>query len=742
MSMHPSPRGKDNLKEKGNFLLNDAVRTYLHLRDAQKRNSGETVSDLSAKITSIEQDATPKRDEGSPISKSTAPLMLESTVEDEPVKTRNIWIIGSIMALIWICIVGSVYYLVFVLGTNDTRLASWPMLAHGIIAFLPAALILMFCYLMTRFSRLSAQTRSVIDAADRITRPDETAQARATHLASAVRSQIISVDSELAAALDRLAGMENVLRGHVSALTDSHVTATQQTHNISDQLTEQRTALKTLTGSFDERMASLSHMLTEHNERLSSSTHVAEQKIQEARVSVEGAAAKINASSEIVRDNAMSASKTLDESHTKIAKLGDDIRAQSETLGELNSRHADDMKSLLEQLRQEQQELEASIEERLSRLREMSLSAKVSTESLNDASEAGRQTVEALAKSATLADSAVKERFAEMEEMVRYSNSRAESISDRAAKRVRDSLALTRMEIGRIEDDMHALESRMSRSADQPEELVVEPRSSWRKNLLRFRPLTGQSPIVDVDVDAETEDATNVPHLSLNEPEPTVEDLVLTSEEPPQITPEPSPEPLLLDIPQPETEPQVTQDLSLDVQDQPMLSMPELKDDVLSPVLETTLPQTLRKKQGKSGWSWRGFLGGIDEEVTPQSTPIKSTSKMSLDERKADIIARLKAVSLAPNSVVDEGCVIEAVNTRKFKGAADMREVISLRLPAEITHLRSAFSTDPDLKAAADDFAQRFYQVLGAVSSDRESLRETMQTEAGRAFILCDTALG
>ena len=644
------------------------------------------------------------------------------------------------MALIWIGIVGAVYYFTFVAPASSAPLSSWPMLTHSVIALLPAALILLLCAVMSRLSALSAQTRGVIHAVDLITRPDDAAQTRATSLASAVRSQIISVDSELTAALDRLAGMENVLRGHVSALTDSHVTATQQTHNISDQLTEQRTALKDLTGSFDERMASLSHMLTEHNERLSSSTHVAEQKIQEARVSVEGAAAKINASSEIVRDNAMSASKTLDESHSKIAKLGDDIRAQSEALGDLNSRHAEDMKSLLAQLQQEQQDLEASIEERLSRLREMSLSAKVSTESLNDASEAGRQTVEALAKSATLADSAVKTRFAEMEEMVRYSNSRAESISDRAAKRVRDSLALTRMEIGRIEDDMHALESRMTSRAEKPDELIVESRSSWRKNLLRFRPLTGQSPIVDVE--PETPDIVEVPQLSFSEPEPTVEDLVLTSEEPPQVKPESKPEPVTLDIPQPVVEPTVAPDLSLDVEQQPILSMPELESDVLSPVVETVVPQSLRKKKEKSGWSWRGFLGGIDDDAAPQARPAQATSQISFEDRKTDIIARLSAISLAPNSIVDEGCVIEAVNTRKFKGAADMREVVNLRLPSEITHLRRAFAADPDLHSAADDFAQRYYQLLGNISSDREQLRETMQTEAGRAFILCDTALG
>ena len=705
------------------------------------------MSDISAKITSIEQGAKKAGDKVTSISQTApkpSPAVTRSNndFQNEDVSTRGIWILGILMALIWIGIVAAVYYFTFVAAAENAPLAGWPMLTHSVIAILPAVLILLICSVLSKLTALSAQTRGVINAVDLITRPDDAAQERAAHLASAVRSQIISVDSELSAALDRLAGMENVLRGHVSALTDSHVTATQQTHNISDQLTEQRTALKDLTGSFDDRMASLSHMLTEHNERLSSSTHVAEQKIQEARVSVEGAAAKINASSEIVRDNAMSASQTLDESHTKIAKLGDDIRAQSEALGELNSRHADDMKSLLEQLRQEQQDLEASIEERLSRLREMSLSAKVSTESLNEASEAGRQTVEALAQSATLADSAVKERFAEMEEMVRYSNSRAESISDRAAKRVRDSLALTRMEIGRIEDDMHALESRMSGRAGAPEELVVETRSSWRKNLLRFRPLTGLSPIVDIEAAPHSsDDVTEASSIQLGDPEPTVEDLALSSEEIATPESQQAPEPEILDIPEPAPSSAIeTDDLIFDIENDPSLPLPEPKPDLLSPVSPQSVPKNLRKsKKEKAGWSWRGFLGGIDDDA---ATPKPKSPQLSFEARQADIIARLTAISLAPNSVVDEGCVIEAVNTRKFKSAADMRDVVNLRLPSEIAHLRKAFEADPDLRSAADDFAHRYYQLIGNVSADRESLREAMETEAGRAFILCDTALG
>ncbi|WP_017930772.1 phenylalanine--tRNA ligase subunit alpha [Robiginitomaculum antarcticum] len=748
------------------------------------------MSNISAKITSIEPDVKPVKN----TTKSTMAALPGDVKRLPKAKSHGVWIAGWLAALLWIGAVGAAYYFANMNGAQTSTATSFEQLSFIALAFIPAALIFAICFLISSFGKLASQTQSLVRAADEISRPDAAAQSRATSLASAVRSQIISVDSELSAAMESLAGMENVLRAHTDALTASHVEAKTQTLTMDERLTEQRTALKSLTGSFDERMASLSNMLTEHNERLSSSTHVAEQKIQEARVSVEGAAAKINASSEIVRSNALSASETLSDSQIKIAKLGEDIRQQAERLGELNSSHADDMKTLLSQLRDEQQEMEASIEDRLSRLRDMSLSAKVSTESLNSASEAGRQTVEALAQSAKLADDAVKKRFADMEDMVRYSNSRAESISDRAAKRVRDSLALTRLEIGRIEDDMHALEARMSRrAAGEPEELVVESRAAtgWRKNLLRFRPLTGQSPIEDIEAeetamtemasDQSNEGAQDIapiprtapasepspaplsprPAASASEPEPDIADSIAAIRRTPEpqikpqsktqtvvptdmldLSPKQEKDPDTLDIAQPEDASQsASPDLTLDIEEHPILSIPDTNADVLSPVISQPALNNLRRKaKAKSGWSWRGFLGGIDNDdnaLQPSDTPV-----LTFDQIKAEIISRLSSIGLSPNSVVDEGCVIEAVNTRRFKGAAEMRNVVTLRLPSEIGYLKKAFATDENFRNQAEDFAQRYYQLLTGGADDRESLRETLQTVEGRAFILCDTALG
>ena len=138
------------------------------------------------------------------------------------------------------------------------------------------------------------------------------------------------------------------------------------------------------------------------------------------------------------------------------------IRERSSELDEVYRKHAQDLTSMIAQLRDEQQNLSISLDERLAKMRDMSLAAKVSAESLTDASEAGRQTVEALASATRITDTAVKQRFSEMEEMVKYSSDKAENISDQAARRVQDSLVQTRKEIARIEDDMLAMQSRLS----------------------------------------------------------------------------------------------------------------------------------------------------------------------------------------------------------------------------------------------------------------------------------------
>lgn len=704
------------------------------------------VSDITAKIISIDP-----ADEVDVIKKPVTEISASEQILDANLPASGwIWGFTIIASLLWLGVITMAAWMTFGSFTALSSLSALQWAGLAAITIMPIALIVIMGFALRRLTTIAAQSMRLTRAADVISRPDAALEARAKSLAGAVRSQVLAVNSGLETSLERLAGMETVLRGHVDALANSHIAATRQTGEITSRLSEERDGLRSVSESFDERMNALSRMMSEHSERLSQSTHIAEQKIQEARVSVEGAAAKINASSEIVRENALAASEKLQASQSNIAKLGEDIQSQSSQLDELNTRHAEDMGALILQLRDEQEQMNAMIEARLDKMRDMSLSAKLSAQSLTEASDAGRQTIEALAQSASLADSAVKARFVEMEDMVRYSNSRAESISDRAAKRVRDSLALTRMEIGRIEEDMRELESRITEGSlniDRrgSEARDVTPKPKWRKSLLKFRPLNDDEPsepqteprddaaesihitpviepVVPI-IEPSADDTTQIPALSFGK---SHADLAKDTQAPLDYTLDADPK-IEMDIPDPNADiDSVAESLTLDKQ--PLsLSRPA------SPVLR-------QRKKAKGGWRWRDLLGSINKgDMAPAPG---STDKPKLALTDEAIIESLSTIGLSPMAVVDEGCIIEAVNARKAKGAAHMRAIIETRLPGPIGHLKAKMAADLEFKQQIESFAQRYYQTLIDIEANREAMRERLESEAGRAFMLADAALG
>ncbi len=73
----------------------------------------------------------------------------------------------------------------------------------------------------------------------------------------------------------------------------------------------------------------LSSTLDEQSGKLEASTQLAESKIQEARISIDGAAEKINAASDVVRGNTIQAASTLTKSHSEIESLAEMIRARA-----------------------------------------------------------------------------------------------------------------------------------------------------------------------------------------------------------------------------------------------------------------------------------------------------------------------------------------------------------------------------------------------------------------------------
>ena len=728
-----------------------------------------TLARITSKITSIEQtkgvseiaaelndlDVTDAIDLTERVEKpAPRPMPTESRPRDH--RPRNMptpqnfgWVraFAIIAVLIWLVLASILCF--SVLGISKNYGGYSALQWAGIIGMLlgPILLIWVTAYSLKQLARLSTQAHMLACVTDNLTQPDETVIRKSKILSAAITKQVDEVDDKLNAALGRLATMEDVLNTQTASLAQSNIDATQTADYISTNLQAQNTALDKISGTFDERMMALSQMITGHTEKLAKATQMAEQKIKEARISVEGATSKINSASDIVRSNTVQAASTLSASHADISSLGNIIKERSVELDNVYKKHANDLTGMIEHLRDEQQNLGAVLEERLTKMRDLSLSAQASAESLIKASAAGKDTVEALAQSATLADTAVKARFAEMKDMVRYSNEHARTISDKAAQRVKDSLELTRKEIGRIEDEMGDLQNRISSANLKSLELVPEaeeasPRETGKRKRTRLKLKPVRESI----------------HLT---PMPPTQ---AAAEENTPTEPETSPEII-------ETE--ISKNDALDLYIEPNID-PHIETkkyeipapEIATPHVEPSDTKTVQRMaprdlelESKQGFSLRSLFGGRNSkpdaslsiasaaplQPTQMPTPLAdmhtAQTATTSPENGSDILQALGELGLAPNAVVDDGCIIEAANSRVSAGHEAMSRVVAKRLDGPVLHLSKAMSLDANLSQNAIGFAGRFDQTVEALSGNREAIRTCLEDEQGRAYLLCDAAL-
>ena len=668
---------------------------------------------------------------------------------------------GIAAIMIWLGASFAYMYGFFDLGRKWSELT--PIQIAGLIlaVLLPAILLGLLFYALRQLAKISAQSHDLVRAAQALSSPDDSVIAKTAIMSKAVKMEIDSVDARIDQALARMNSLENVLKDQTSGLSQASAATSQTADEIASRLSTQRLALENIAGTFDNRMAMLSSTLDEQSSKLEASTQLAEHKIQEARISIDGAAEKINAASDAVRGNTVDAASTLTKSHGEIESLAEMIRARSAELDEVYRKHAQDLTAMIGELRDEQQDMSISLEERLVKMRDMSLSAKVSAESLTEASKAGKETVQALAEATRLTDTAVKKRFTEMEDLVKFSGEKADSISDRAARRVQDSLSQTRKEIARIENDMVALQARLN--APQPAESLEleipdQPRPA-RRERIRLMPLEEDFPPVEPPrIDAEPQPMTlrSTPEVeAVFTPTPPLSPVPIAA---PQPIPRPDEQALeLLEELTLEIEPlDLTGDMTpIDPDADIKAFSPEPliapSDEPLRPAAPPTNEEIVsfgkkKKKDSKekSGWRWRDMLGGLDrpDDIVRQDDgfmPLTPAQPREISDQR--MLASLAALGLTPAAVVDDGCIIEAANTRKTKGAIAMSQAVARRMGDPVRHLHRAMEENPALKTDARAYTAQFDARMAAIENDREAIRTKLESDAGRAYLLCDAAL-
>jgi len=736
------------------------------------------VADRKMKITSIETETTgttASQTSGKDMDsldmanivrpKKTAEIDLTTQEIDEKVDFNWIKRVVFGASFLWLVIAGVLLFLVLDAINNWQTYSAlqWASIATLILG--PLLLIFATAYCLKQLAKLSGQAHALNQAATALSTPDKTVVGKSKIMSEAIAAQIHHVDDKLNTALARLGAMDASIQIQAETMQNANRDVRETVTTINQSVEVQKRTLTNMTETLDTSMVSLSNTLTMHTDNLAKAVQIAEQKIKEARISVEGATAKINSASDIVRSNTVQAASTLSASHEDIKSLGDIIRQRSEELDTVYKKHAGELTTMIEHLRDEQTSLGVSMEERLVKMRDLSLSAQASAESLTEASRTGKETIEALAESASLADNAVKARFAEMRDMVQYSTEHAQSISDMAAQRVQDSLELTRKEITRIEKEMADLQTRIGNKQPKSLELVPDdsdedsemerPENISHKSMPeklprpKIRTRLKLKPLIEVPV--EEAKGTDNPHpqtVETNRSQPVLDVDVLDIPEPPTSTPlDHEAKQIDADVLRQNTEETAHEaQTEAKVQDDATIRRSAPIDDERKPKSKSGgLFRNIFSKQSKNDeTSSLDVVAPTPLEQQPQNgsgTPPEPTAPPTIISDDDIVLADLAQLGLSANAVVDDGCIIEASNARAAHGHVAMSKCVAERLKNPVEHLVKSLAINDELSDKTIVFATRFDQTVEALSGNREAIRTKLESETGRAYLLCDAAL-
>ncbi|MEE9273246.1 MAG: hypothetical protein V3U57_08280 [Robiginitomaculum sp.] len=696
--------------------------------------------DLENAITNV----VPKRHENEFVPKRVSRAITSPPSASIQIDTPSFgWIrvVSTIATVLWLAFTALICLSLLKIQDNWQAYSAIQWLGFAALICGPLLMIFVGTYALKQLSKVSSYALKIAHMAERMTTPDQMVVGKSKTMAAAIKEQVDDVNQKLASALGRLATMEDMLGTQTQALARANEDASNTADGIAASLTAQTSALDDISGTFDNRMGALATMITNHTDNLTKATQLAEQKLKEARISIEETTAKINSASDTVRANTVQAASTLAASHQEIQSLGDIIKQCSVELDGDCKKHAGVLTEMIDQLHDEQQVLGSNLEERLLKMRDLSLSAQASAESLVIASEAGKDTVETLAKSASLADSAVKARFENMKEMVRYSNDQAQSISDKAAQRVKDSLEFTRLEIARIEQDMTDLQGKLGNKlsttkkivdlVEEPLEVIetgvetqknTKPKRRWAR--LKLKPIEDENHKVGnlesdkLDLEAINAKGLDIP--SRNQPVPESEGHKLEEAgtfvswaETPELYLEPVSE---KDIPE--------------------------KYPILNTIRRTVLKEANRENKSKSKPNFSVFNLFCSKAETNAGLSIADAlnpAEQSVENES--VMTELTLLDLAPNTVIDDGCIIEAANSRVSQGHEAMSRVVIGRLQAPVQHLVQNLAANEKLGKKVIKFAQDYDLKIEALAGNREAIITRLEGEQGRAYLLCDAAL-
>ncbi len=147
------------------------------------------------------------------------------------------------------------------------------------------------------------------------------------------------------------------------------------------------------------------------------------------------------------------------------------------------------------------------------------------------------------------------------------------------------------------------------------------------------------------------------------------------------------------------------------------------------------------------GWSWRDLLNGLEGRAEDRAAttrdPVRETPRDSL-EADPRFMNNISAMGIDPHALLNRARVEDCVELILDGDDDGARATVRRVAPAAIRRLARRMMTDRTLRDQAETFIQANERTLEAVlrvDTTGEQLRQLLVSDAGRIFLLVDTAL-
>jgi len=572
---------------------------------------------------------------------------------------------------------------------------------------LPVVMLFLLWRALRHLSRLSGQNARLSRAAEILVSPNSEAHERTKTLAAGIQSEIAKVNISLAETVESLKGVQLSVSRETQSLDAAGLQLTSRSDDVGRNLTLQRQALESISGTFDTRMGTLSNQITETSETLDSICSTAEEKLLKASESLQLASGKMD--------------QTISESANRISEKITEIGEVSRKLDETSTT----LTAGLETSTQTLNETDQGLTDRALSLQELNTDTQTKIIDLQNTIDQGNQMLSKLQEAAKIRDSFVKSYYQDLSAGLKQSENETLAAQGKTARIVESNLAQMRLDFASMETDLQALQTKLDglKTATIPTASIAPERQQPR---LKLEPLDSDFPPV----------------------------------EPPRFTPSLRPssridEPMNLGADMEIVTPESQADAEIVGFEPDVIRRPG--DTASSPKTSSSSKSKgfgrRAETEEKTGWRWRDMLGTLDRpdgnvNPTTAATGIGAAAGASIaaastlgQPEKVNAVELLTMLQLSPSAIVDEGTVIDATQARINTGEIGLVAIVSNKLPEAIAHLKDKILNNPQLATNLKRYCDEFGQMIGNTSPTAPALRAALGSPDGRAYLLAVTAL-